>query len=179
MTRLKSCPRTFGKRPVYRRLERSTVHKMMAWKGSLFTAIFACFVLMGCAVNASESSETYGAQIGIVNHTGNYIYSASVGDGGGGSSFPYHAGIANICCVSLPKIWKPGLEYVVRWDVPEGRKHNAKEKLVKVERYDETGSLYVHFFDNDEIRIVVTRWYGESKNHPIPPPPPGAYKPFQ
>ncbi|WP_371874397.1 DUF3304 domain-containing protein [Pseudoduganella plicata] len=127
-------------------------------------------------MNASEKTDTYGAQIGLVNHTDRYIYSAAVGNGGGGSSFPYHAGIANICCVMLPKVWRPGLEFVVRWDVPEGRKHNVKEKLVKVERYDETGSLYVHFFPNDEIRIVVTEWYGASKNHPIPPPPQDAYK---
>lgn len=177
MKKLRVCRRNFGERQVYRLHQGVAMRRRQTWRERLFGIIVGCFFLTGCAVSASESSETYGAQIGIVNHTGNYIYSAAVGDGGGGSSFPYHAGIANICCVSLPKIWRPGLEYVVRWDVPEGRKHNIREKVVKVERYYESGSVYVHFFDNDEIRIVVSRWYGESQNHPIPPPPPGAYKP--
>jgi len=153
-----------------------TVRRVGAGQAGLLGAIVGTVLLAGCAASGGEQAETYGAQIGIVNHTSSYIYSASVDGGGGGTSFPFHAGIANICCVTLPRIWRPGLEFVVRWDVPEGSKHNVREKVVTVERYDETGSLYVHFFEDNEIRIVVTEWYPGSRNHPIQVPPQDPYK---
>ena len=44
----------------------------------------------------------------------------------------------------------------VRWDMPIGHTHNVKEKIVEVEKYEETGSVYLHFFANDEVRVVVS-----------------------
>lgn len=177
MTTLGMYKQAMGERQVARLQGQNTAGR--AWSVGLLRIIHGSVFLAGCAVHTPEHKETYGAQIGIVNHTDRYIYSASVGEGGGGSSFPFHAGIANICCVSLPRVWHPELQFLVRWDVPAGREHKVKEKVVMVERYDETGSLYVHFFPNDEIRIVVTSWYGGSENHPIPSPPQDPYRAFK
>lgn len=46
--------------------------------------------------------------------------------------------------------------------------HTYKEKVVEVEKYDEPGSVYLHFFPDDQVRIVVTRWVGGSPEHLIP-----------
>ena len=119
---------------------------------------------------ASAASATAGAQVGVVNHTGNYIYSASVNGAGGGKMSAWSAGGANICCASIPMVWYPGMKVRVRWNMPIGPQHVIKEKIVEVEKYDEPGDIYLHFFPNDEIRVIVTNIGGPSKKHPIPPP---------
>jgi len=80
------------------------------------------------------------------------------------------AGIANICCTSIPQVWYPGMKVLVRWNMPVGIADVIKEKIVEVEKYDEPGSIYLHFFPNDEVRVVVSIFMGASQSHPIPPP---------
>lgn len=58
----------------------------------------------------------------------------------------------------------------VRWNMPIGRTDVIKEKIVEVEKYDEPGSIYLHFFPNDEIRVVVSNVAGWGAEHPIPRP---------
>lgn len=112
------------------------------------------------------------AQVGIVNHTGNFIYSVplsgdDVRNGGGGGMSRWGAGGANICCTSIPRIWHPGIKVLVRGDMPDGHTHIPKEKIVEVEKYDEPCDIYLHFFPNDEVRIVVSNAAGYSDKHPI------------
>jgi hypothetical protein len=134
----------------------------------------ACLIyaisMAGCATQQATSPAAATAQVGIVNHTGKFIYSASVDGAGGGNMDRWGAGFANICCASIPEVWHPGLKVMVTWDMPEGHTHIIKEKLVEVEKYDEPGSVYLHFFPNDEVRVVVTSIVGSSSEHPIPPP---------
>lgn len=138
-------------------------------------ALACALLLNGCALLAKEESPTVGAQVGIVNHTGRFIYSATVNGAGGGTMSAWGAGVANICCTSIPSVWSPGIEVLVRWDMPEGRTHVVKEKVVEVERYEEPGSIYMHFFPNDKVRVVVSNFVGFSDRHPIAPPPKPAF----
>ncbi len=82
----------------------------------------------------------------------------------------YGAGYGNVCCVMLPTKWRPGMMVSVQWDMPEGSKHVPREKIVEVERYDEPGSIYLHFFPEEKVRVVVSRYYGGTQKHPIPGP---------
>jgi hypothetical protein len=136
--------------------------------------LLAVLSLSACAGLNNEQlrteSEMATAQVGVVNHTGNYIYSASVNGAGGGNTNAWRAGIANICCTSIPRVWYPGMKVRVRWDMPIGHTHNIKEKIVEVEKYERPGSVYLHFFPNDEVRVVITSIAGFSSEHPIPPP---------
>jgi hypothetical protein len=115
----------------------------------------------------TKENTTASAQVGIVNHTGKFIYSATVDGSGGGTMSRWSAGLANICCATIPDVWRPGIKVLVRWDMPEGHTHIVKEKIVEVEKYDEPGSIYMHFFSNDEVRVVVSNAAGYSKKHPI------------
>ena len=140
----------------------------MKWIIYLGTAL----LLSGCAFKASQVKEagpspTATAQVGIVNHTGKYIYSASVDGAGGANMARWGAGGAEICCASIPRVWYPGMMVLVRWNMPEGHTDVVKEKIVEVEKYDEPGDIYMHFFENDEVRVVVSNAGGGSKIHPI------------
>jgi hypothetical protein len=127
--------------------------------------------IWGCATRgtyAQQPSDRATAQVGIANHTGDFIYSASVDGAGGGSMSRWGAGMANICCTSIPYVWYPRMKVLVRWDMPQGHQHIVKEKIVEVERYSEPGSIYMHFFPNDEVRVVVSRVGPGNSAHPIP-----------
>ena len=136
--------------------------------------LLAALSLSACAGLKAEGERpvppTDPAQIGIVNHTGNYIYSASFNGTGGGNMNAWGAGGPAICCTTIPRIWYPGMKVRVRWDMPDGHKHNIKEKVVEVEKYEESGSIYLHFFPNDEVRVVVSNVYPWHPEHPIKPP---------
>ncbi|MDZ5635719.1 DUF3304 domain-containing protein [Janthinobacterium sp. GMG1] len=140
----------------------------MKWIIYLATAL----LLSGCALKARQLEEaspspTATAQVGIVNHTGKYIYSASVDGAGGGNMARWGAGGANICCTSIPRVWHPGMNVLVRWNMPEGHTDVIKEKMVEIEKYDRPGDIYMHFFENDEVRVVVSNDAGYGKDHPI------------
>ena len=149
----------------------------MKWLASLVCAL----LLSSCAAQQKVEDPTAGAQVGVVNHTSKYIYSSSIdgipnGDlptvsgAAGGNMSAWGVGGAGICCASIPRVWYPGMKVLVRWNMPEGVKDVVKEKIVEVEKYDEPGSIYLHFFPNDEVRVVITSTAGYSLKHPIPPP---------
>ena len=139
----------------------------MKWLAGLISTV----LLAGCVTAQQKAQSDYAtAQVGIVNHTGKYIYSATVDGSGGGNMSAWGAGSADICCTSIPRVWYPGMKVLVQWNMPEGVKDVIKEKIVEVERYDRPGSIYMHFFPNDEVRVVVS-WVGpRNPNHPIPLP---------
>lgn len=132
-------------------------------------AIAVTIAISGCALRQSQAQESdrYGAKVGIVNHTGNYIDSASVDGAGGGNMSRWGVGGADVCCASIPGVWYPGMKVLVRWDMPEGHKHIVKEKVVEVEKYDSPGSIYLHFFPNDEVRVIVSRVGPRNPAYPI------------
>lgn len=139
----------------------------MKWLIALFLTVF----VSACATEQPmKESSTAAAQIGIVNHTSKYIYSASVNGSWGGNMDAWGAGGAGVCCTSIPRVWYPGMKVLVRWNMPDGIKDVIKEKTVEIEKYDEPGSIYMHFFPNDEVRVVVSIYPGYSSAHPIPEP---------
>src|SRR5471030_2184150 len=134
----------------------------------LFTLAIAV-AFSGCALRQSQAqaSDKATAQVGIVNHTGNYIDSASVDGAGGGNMARWGEGIANICCTSIPEMWHPGMKVLVRWDMPVGHQHIVKEKIVEVEKYERPGDIYIVFFPNDEVRVVVSLNGPRASDFPI------------
>ena len=126
--------------------------------------------LTGCAFRDTRTAaaERESAQVGIVNHTGNYIYFASVDGAGGAGMSAWGAGGANICCASIPRLWYQGMRVTVRWNMPKGVEDVIKEKIVEVEKYDRPGDIYMNFFPNDEVRVVVSRNGPRAPDYPIP-----------
>jgi hypothetical protein len=78
----------------------------------------------------------------------------------------------------IPLKWRPSLKVKVRWStytrgIPEPTWH---EKTTTILPYNRVGSVYVHFFPGDHVRVVVATNGATSSTHPIPrdsilPPP--------
>lgn len=136
--------------------------------------LLATLSLSACAGrdldDTDSTPQTATAQVGVVNHTGNYIYSASADGAGGGNMTAWGAGIASVCCASIPRNWYPGMKVRVRWNMPVHGNDVIREKTIEVEKYDRPGSIYLHFFPNDQVRVIVTNLDSNHPEHPIPLP---------
>ncbi|NHQ88570.1 DUF3304 domain-containing protein [Iodobacter sp. HSC-16F04] len=68
----------------------------------------------------------------------------------------------------LPRKWQQGMKVKVRWNRPIKGKDNWIEKYTTIMPYDTPGILYVHFFENDQVRVVSSAYDGPSSpDHPI------------
>jgi len=135
-----------------------------------FVSLVCALLVSSCAAQQKADRTGATAQVGIVNHTGKYIYTATMDGAGGGRMSTWGAGGANICCTSIPRVWYPGMNVLVRWNMPEGIKDVVKEKVVEVEKYERPGDIYLHFFPDDEVRVIISNFPGYSSAHPIPAP---------
>lgn len=140
--------------------------KRIAYLVSLVMAIG----MTGCASRQAQGTAGDGAmaRIGIVNHTGNDIYWASVNGANGGDMSAWGAGNAGVCCTLIPTAWYPSMQVEIRWNMPIGKKDVIKKKIVEVEKYEETGDVYIHIFPDDEVRVVVSPDGPRAPRHPIP-----------
>ncbi|WP_260326515.1 DUF3304 domain-containing protein [Glaciimonas immobilis] len=65
---------------------------------------------------------------------------------------------------TLPDQWQPGMKVKVRW------KPNARdwiEKTTTIRWYATPERLFVHFFANDEVRVLSSSPFPRSTLHPI------------
>ena len=63
-----------------------------------------------------------------------------------------------VCCAMLPAAWRPDLSVRVDWVEQNWRdcSYRERHRQVPVDRYEETGQLWVHFLADDTIRVVVS-----------------------
>jgi hypothetical protein len=132
-----------------------------------------------------ERRKFIGVSFSGVQHMGSrYAVSGFYVDGGYGSNIGRGGGGGMICCVALPEKWRPGMTAEIRWNVlhwsdnapihldpstPEivddaGTYRAAK---VPVEKYDEPGMLWVHFFPGGLVRVVVSNVGPQNDEYPI------------
>ncbi|WP_211466672.1 DUF3304 domain-containing protein [Collimonas silvisoli] len=156
------------------------------WLRMLAISLIA-LVFAGCASVQAASGGERSTPVGLtgVQHIGpNFNISDFYVDGGsGGNVGRGGGGGSTVCCVAIPKQWRPGLTVEVRWGVGDWSKENRAEidagnyksvtsegiykAKVPIEKYDEPGQLFVHFFAGGKVRVVVSDIYPEGKRHPI------------
>ncbi|MEA9993721.1 DUF3304 domain-containing protein [Pseudomonas sp. 10B1] len=138
-------------------------------------------VLAGIALQACSKAppDRLGAPIEGYNHTSAAINHFDVNGNGGPNIGPFGGGGSQMCCVSMPRKWHPGLTVVVEWEKdpnvgasrywPEprysdawfraGREHQSKytrhRAVVEVAPYEELGVIDVHFLPCDQIAVAA------------------------
>lgn len=141
-------------------------------------------MLVGCA-----DDEKVGLSYAAYNHTDKHIISIVINKEGGILDARAHGEGGGVCCVVLPKRWRPGLMATIRWQeddipiynpdgsrkvvdgVPAIRESPWKEKTVEVPKYsEEMGMFFIHFFPNDEVKVLVNKYGATSRRHPLPHP---------
>ena len=90
------------------------------------------------------------------------------------SGFQAGKGGRVVCCVNLPRKWRPDLTVVVGWEKVNWRDcgWESYERRVPVERYDKVGRLYVHFLSDGAVRAISSGIgpgiYGPNPGYPGP-----------
>ena len=101
------------------------------------------------------------------NHTDVGIYAFEVNGHGGPNIGAHQGGGKFTCCVTVPRVYKPGMTAKVRWvhridDVPQ-------ERIVAVPPYrpEEIGRFAVHFLRDGNIKVFVTMMALRHPDYPL------------
>lgn len=150
-------------------------------------ALLASLMLSACL-----KEEKVGLNYHAYNHTDTSIISIVINGEGGVLNARAHGEGSGVCCVVLPKKWRPGLLATIKWQpddipvfnpdgspkivdgVPASIESAWKERTVEVPKYSadelDRGTFYIHFFRDDDVKVLVaTRWAGYA-GHPYPHP---------
>ena len=85
------------------------------------------------------------------------------------------SGGAKGCCLALPKEWRPSLMVRVEWEESDFDRTYSERyaKDLEIPRYDEPSDLYVVFYPEHEVEVVVSfgepgdsSWQGRIKETP-------------
>jgi Protein of unknown function (DUF3304) len=147
-------------------------------------AILSCVLLVSCF-----EEETTGVSVIGVNHTNVDIIEVSPTGGRGGVVTAYaHGTSGNVCCTTIPTRWRPDLTATIAWQDGSVEKLDSngnivlnngkailiaqprKSKTVPIPKYESAEDLWIHFFPNDEVKLVVSKYGPGHPKHGLPSP---------
>lgn len=147
-----------------------TIPKFLRWH-PIFSSLSASILFGTCIFfyNYFTTDDRIPVPIVGVHHLGsNYLINRFFVDGYGGSNVGRGGGGGGrLCCVTLPRKWRPGLTAEVRWEVYRFIGSDGATELetpeidgiykarVPVENYLRPDNFHVHFFRDGRVRIVV------------------------
>ena len=116
--------------------------------------------LVGCNGDEPDKGPAI-AQISAYNHTADYIHEFYINGRWGGNARAYGGGGGFVCCIGYPREWRPDLTATVRWSTSASRNKpftgvTWREEVVPIERYDQLGSLNVHFLPDNKVRLIIS-----------------------
>ena len=149
--------------------------------------LLAC--LIGFVLAACSGDETVAVSYAAYNHTDKSIVSIVINGEGGILDASAHGGGGSMCCVILPKRWRPGLMATIKWQeddipifnpdgtrkvidgVPATKESPWKERTVEVPKYEGAmGTFFIHIFPGDEVKVLMNIYGAGNPNHPLPHP---------
>jgi hypothetical protein len=139
--------------------------------------IIAGFIFSVLFLTACKEEKVSLSYLGV-NHRELGVASIAINGEGGILNVPsYGGGGKNVCCVSLPRKWRPGLSVKIDWQESgvyvrddkgdivreDGFRYGGiegafKSKTVLIPEYKEAelGHFDIHFFDGDQIQVKVS-----------------------
>jgi hypothetical protein len=138
----------------------------------LHAAMLLALALAGCDIGKAKEDMVPTSLTGI-DHLADHL---SVQDFRVNRTSGFQAGTGGsvVCCVNLPRKWRPDLTVVVGWEKVNWRDcgWESYERRVPVERYDKVGRLYVHFLSDGAVRAISSGIgpgiYGPNPGYPGP-----------
>ena len=113
------------------------------------------FALLTACDSGSAKEDMVPVSLTGIDHLADHL---SVQDFWVNSTSGFQAGTGGtvVCCVSLPRKWRPDLTVVVGWSITNWRDCGWEEyeRRIPVDRYEKVGSLYVHFMADGVVRAV-------------------------
>lgn len=129
-------------------------------------------VLVWITVAACGETSEAGVSLTGYNYTDEYISDFTVDAYSGANITPQGGGGSYVCCISIPRRWRPGLVVTVRWTKDYRDPTSWRTQLVSVPQYkpEEIGFFAAHFYRNDVVKVHVTKYANEYPGYPYPKP---------
>lgn len=137
-------------------------------------------LLSACAPVPPVKPDGLGVSVRAINYSGREVALGVVdplnknNEGGGDSLNPYGSG-GTICCFSIPREWKPGIQVIVQYQFYPDLKWY--EQLVTVPPYagGRAGDIWLAMHEDGHAEAVVSNygpdlpeWPGRIKGYPVP-----------
>ncbi|WP_164086922.1 DUF3304 domain-containing protein [Stenotrophomonas maltophilia] len=102
--------------------------------------------------------------IGIANYSDDGLGIVVINEAWGGGMEPRTSSNGRTCCVTLPRLWYPGLKVTVAYRTSSmflKDPNSYVEKDVLVPRYQPflDGFVFFMYFPNDQVRLVATPYF--------------------
>ena len=112
----------------------------------------------------TDASPEMHLMIGIANYSDEGLGKVFINDVWGGGMQPRASSNGRICCVTLPRLWHPGLKVTVAYRTSSmflKDPHSYIEKEIVVPRYRPflDGFIFFMYFPDDEIRVIATPYF--------------------
>jgi hypothetical protein len=100
-------------------------------------------------------------KIGIANYSDEGLGKVFINNVWGGGMQPYASSNGRTCCVTLPRLWHPGLKVAVAYRtssmfLKDPRSYVEKDVLVAPYEPFLDGFIYFFYFPGDQVRVVAT-----------------------
>lgn len=102
--------------------------------------------------------------IGVANYSDDGLGTVFINDAWAGAMRARASGNAATCCVTLPRLWHPGLKVTVAYRtssmfLKDPQSYVEKEVLVAPYKPFLDGFIYFMYFPEDQVRVVATPYF--------------------
>lgn len=116
--------------------------------------------LVSCVLSACNKT-VVPASILAFNHTQDrHLHILMINGALGPNADPQASGGKSACCVSLPRVWHPGLTAKVQWTYDRLLETDPllppQSQDIEIPRYDHPGNVHIHLYDNHKIKIAIS-----------------------
>ena len=117
--------------------------------------VLLALLLPTLAACSDKAVKTTGVSITGLDHLAEHLSIQDFWVDGTAGQQAGHGG-RQVCCATIPSKWQPGTKVNVQWGVTNWKRrvYTMYERVVEVEKYDEVGSLYIHFLRDGSVRAV-------------------------
>src|SRR5450830_1333762 len=138
---------------------------------SLRLPLFLLAVSIALSLTACESASVPASVTGYNHSKINSIAIYSVNGAPGANINEESGGGHSSCCVSIPDKWRPGLTAEIKWvydseQTDPNPPPPSQTRIVDIPEYKKPGTFHVHFYDNHQVKVVISKC---SIEHPFYP----------
>jgi hypothetical protein len=129
-------------------------------------------LLLGFVLTGRKGTSDPNLELSGVNFTNDFIEEFSVDSQYGPGIYPNGGGGKFVCCVTIPRRWRPGMKVTVQWTVDALPPDLPKQRVVTVPEYTENdfGGVVVHFYPDDTVKVLVATKIIGHPDYPYPRP---------
>lgn len=131
--------------------------------------VISCFF----AATSQQACGDKGTPVSLTayNHARTHDIEYFTVNGPGGVGLRRRSSSGETCCIVIPNKWRPGLKTSVTWSYisPNDKESDIMPVItreVELQKYSQPNAVQVRFYENDKVKIVVSKC---SPGHPFYP----------